>query len=256
MISVDGKIAAVAISKWQRQSSKLCTLRVRPEFRSAGFGQELLHSTLASLLRAGTERVHFTISEEIQSQCGSFFDPYGFHLDYWSRGRYIRGMSELVYSAGSDAIEDALSHQIPLFGDNVVVLSVRPKYAAAIENGTKQVEFRKKFSARAASSQALVYVTSPVQEFRISASIADVIQDTPTAIWDRFGHVAGCSRLEFDQYFEGSDSAVALPLSNVQTLANPVHFKAPSLASVNFKPPQSFAILPQAHPVVRAVVGA
>ncbi|MBL8877033.1 MAG: hypothetical protein JNM86_14660 [Phycisphaerae bacterium] len=256
MVAVDGEIAAVAIAKYGRRSSKLCTLRVRPQFRSAGFGQSLLRSVLVSLLEAGTDKVHFTISEEIASQCGSFFEPYGFHFDDWSPGRYVRGMDELVYSAGSDQIGDVLSQQIPLFGDNVIVLSVRPQYAAAIEDGTKQVEFRKKFSRSAANTSALIYATSPVQEFRASVSIADVIHDSPASLWARFGHLAGCTKEAFDRYFAGSTQGVALPLANVCRLPTPVSAKSQSLQAANFRPPQSFAMLAQDHPVVRAVVGA
>lgn len=256
MVAVDGKVAAIAIAKYGRQSSKLCTLRVRPEFRSAGYGQSLLRSVLVSLMEAGTEKVHFTISEEIEAQCGSFFAPYGFHLDDWSRGRYVRGMDELVYSAGCDQIGDVLSQQFPLFGENVFVLSVRPQYAAAIEDGTKQVEFRKKFSRSAVNASALIYATSPVQEFRVSASIADVVHDSPESLWNRFGNLAGCTKAEFDRYFAGSTLGVALPLANVRTLPTPVSAKSNSLQAAKFRPPQSFAMLAQDHPVVRAVVGA
>src|SRR5262249_30354696 len=157
LVSVDGRIAAVAIAKLHHKSSKLCTLRVRPEYRNLGLGQRLLRSTLASLLEADTPKVHFTISEEIFEESGSFFTPYGFRLGHWKKDWYVRGMYEMAYWARASAIRDALSHQLPLFQNSVAVLSIRPEPAAAIENGTKLVEFRRRFTRKAKAIPALFY---------------------------------------------------------------------------------------------------
>lgn len=256
LVAVDGEVAALAIAKVHRRSSKLCTLRVAPQFRRMGIGQQLLKSTLASLICAQSSKVHFTISEEIFDECGDFFTPYGFRLGHWRKGWYVRGMYEMAYWARASAIRDALSHQLPLFGAKpVVVLSIRPKHAEAIEQGAKLVEFRRRFSSRARAANALFYVTSPVREFRLSASIADVIQDAPASLWDRFGAFAGCEKSEFDSYFEGTDSGYALALTHVQQLSRPVSYNAPELRAANFHPPQSFAIHGHTDPLIQAVVG-
>lgn len=256
MIAVDGEVAALAIAKVDIHSSKLCTLRVRPKFQGLGLGQQLIRSTFASLLERQTGRIHFTISEEINHECGSFFEPYGFKLGAWKRGWYVRGMYEMAYWAKASRIRDALSHQLPLFGERpVVVMSIKPEYALAMGAGHKQVEFRRKFTDKVRQATALFYVTAPVQEFRLSAAIADVVRGSPDDLWSRFGSVAGCDESAFRAYFEGADSGYAIALSSIQRLASPLHTHSPALQELKFRPPQSFAILPSSAPLVRAVVG-
>jgi predicted transcriptional regulator len=255
MVSVDGAIAAVAIAKYGRKSSKLCTLRVGPRFQRNGIGQQLLRTTLRDLLQSDTRRIHFTISEEIFSNCGSFFTPYGFHLAHWKKGWYVRGMYEMAFSAPASLVADAMTGQFPLFGDlHTVLLSIRPQFATAIEQGTKLVEFRKKFSHRAKAAPALIYATSPTKEIRATAQIADVIQGTPTNLWERFSCDAGCTKTDFDAYFENASTGFAIPLSNVRRLEPPVSAKCLSMRQpLGFRPPQSFAMLPSDNPIVRLV---
>jgi len=254
IVAVDGEVAAVAIAKYQKKSSKLCTLRVNPRFRRLGLGQKLLRATLRDLLKSNTRRVHFTISEEIFAECGSFFTPYGFHLAHWKQGWYVRGMYEMAYSAPAAVISDAMTGQLPLFGGNpVVLLSIRPEHANAIEEGRKLVEFRRKFSHRAKAATALIYATAPAKEFRLSASIADVVEGTPSGLWEQFSGVAGCTKEDFDAYFEGSQLGYALPLSNIRKLPFAISSTSPSLRTLNFRPPQSYSIIDMAHPIALAV---
>lgn len=98
---VKGYIAAVSIGKRARRSAKLCTLRVHDAFRGFGLGERLLKLTIDELLRTNCQRVHYTISENVFSQCGSFFKPYGFSLISWKKERYTRGIEELVFAASS-----------------------------------------------------------------------------------------------------------------------------------------------------------
>jgi predicted transcriptional regulator len=177
-------------------------------------------------------------------------------LAHWRKDWYVRGMYEMAYSARASTIRDAIANQLPLFeAPPFCLLSIRPQHAAAIENGTKRVEFRRKFSRKLKAATALIYVTSPIQQLRLSASILDVVESTPESLWERFGPVAGCDRTDFDQYFSGTDSGFAIALSHVQPLTNPLHAQSADLRSLNFHPPQSFAILDSKSPLVQKVVG-
>lgn len=98
---IHGHVAAVSIGKRARGSAKLCTLRVRNAFRGLGIGERLLQRTIEELLRTDCQRVHYTISEDVFSQCGRFFQPYGFSLVSWKNERYARGIEELVFAANS-----------------------------------------------------------------------------------------------------------------------------------------------------------
>lgn len=257
-IAVDGEIAAVAIAKIEERSSKLCTLRVAPQFRGHGMGEQLLRQVLAGMLSSGTRRVHFTISEQIFQDCGSFFAPYGFQLAHWKRGWYVNGMYELAFTARASLIRDAISGQGHLWnqkGPQVAVLSVRPRFAEAIERGLKRVEFRKRFSSRVGAFPAMLYSTSPVKEFRSCAIIEKVKQASPRELWKNYGAVAGCTEEEFYDYFGGTGTGFALCISDVVPLPIPVNADAPSLRSINFHPPQSYAFVSHDAPLVHAVMG-
>ena len=251
---VDGKMAAVAIGKRSHRSSKLCTLRVRDEYQGQGIGQQLLHSTLRDLLSTGARRMHLTISEPILDQCGRFFDPYGFSFVTCRKGWYIRGMYELAFSANAHQLRRGLASQPRLFDNHdMLVLSVKPEYAALIEQGKKRVEFRRRFSTRVRSAKALLYVTAPVQEFRLVAQIADVVIGTPLALWERFHQLAGVARETFQQYFAGAKQGFALVFSDVRPLPSPVPLRHPKLAQAGYRPPQSFSFIRSNSPVLDAI---
>ncbi|HLP82841.1 MAG TPA: hypothetical protein VK157_00690 [Phycisphaerales bacterium] len=254
-VVIGDQIAALAIAKVSASSSKLCTLRVRPEFQRLGLGERLLRSVLANLLEYDTRKVHFTISEEVFDKCGGFFAPYGFKLGHWRKGWYVRGMYEMAYWARESTIRDVLSNQMPLFRrDPVVVLSVRPQHAAQIAAGTKLVEFRRRFTNQIRQAPAIVYVTSPVQQFQLTASIADVQRDTPKNLWEKYGDHAGCDRETFNTYFRDTHEGVALPLVNVQRLSTPISFRSEMLQAFNYRPPQSYAVLDRHNPLVQTVL--
>lgn len=123
---VQGHIAAVGIGKRANTSAKLCTLRVRDLYRGLGLGQLLLYQTIKDLVASNCQRVHYTISEDVFYQCGSFFSPYGFSMVSWSRERYAKGIEELVFAADSRR----LLRMIPNCGAEEMQSLSRPTYDA------------------------------------------------------------------------------------------------------------------------------
>jgi predicted transcriptional regulator len=147
-------------------------------------------------------------------------------------------------------IRDGLEGQSSLFDEGgVVVISIRPRYAALIEQGHKLVEFRRQFPRRVRNGRAIFYVTSPVQEFRLSCAIKDVVPGTTDALWDRFGHLSGVSRPEFEGYFRGVSHGFAVTLADVRPLERPVPLSDPILRSHGYRPPQSVSVLGTHSPV-------
>ncbi|MDQ3807109.1 MAG: GNAT family N-acetyltransferase [Thermoproteota archaeon] len=104
IISVDNHVIALSIGKFDSSSSKLCTLRVHDKYQGLGIGQFLLHKSLSTLTRWGCKNIHYTISEENQSQFGEFFSSYGFSLSTWKKDHYVKGMDELIFSAATDTL--------------------------------------------------------------------------------------------------------------------------------------------------------
>ena len=251
---VQGDLVAVSIGKLAKQSSKLCALRVREAHRGLGIGQKLLQRTLKDILAGGCRRVHFTISEKILSQCGDFFTPYGFSMVSWAKGRYVPGMDELAFSADALQLRKHLQSQTIIPNRiQFVLLSIKPKYAQLIEQGQKLVEFRRKFSAYFGPSKAIIYVSSPTKELRLTARIASVVRSTPRQLWERFSHLGGVDHESFSDYFTGVAQGYALVLSDVRVLPKPLALDGPLLKEARFQPPQSFSILREDSPILNAV---
>lgn len=95
----NNELVALSVGKRSNKSSKLCTLKVNPEFRSQGLGHDLLSKTISQLTGTGCKKVHFTISDEIKEHVGNFFENCGFNLISWKYNRYSTGHEEMVYSA-------------------------------------------------------------------------------------------------------------------------------------------------------------
>ena len=70
--------------------------------------------------------------------------------------------------------------------ERVALLSVHPLYAAALVDGRKTVEFRKRRLAPDVS-RVRVYATAPLQHVIGEFEVAETVEGTPGEIWDRFG---------------------------------------------------------------------
>lgn len=254
-IIIKGEIAALSIVKYSGKSSKLCTLRVRKNYRSLGFGQRLLRRTFENLLANKCKEVHYTISEEILSHCGEFFAPYGFYLATWNKDRYVKGKDELIFSVKSQYLFNRLkaANFTEATNKKAVLFSIKPEYADLIERGKKRVEFRRKFSTNLNSTLVFFYVTSPVKQIRFVARIARTIKSEPSKLWSLFKDESGIDYQAFCRYFEGAAEGTAVVLSDVQSLQNP--FGSAELASngVTFTPPQSYKLLKNDDPLCQLI---
>lgn len=248
----DGVIAALSISKHSRDSAKFCTLRVRPEFQGQGIGQDLICKTLRSLLATRCRQVHFTMNEGIAHSCIDFFRPFGFEMESWLPGFYARGEDEMLYSAPASRIKAALSTQARTAACEVLLMSIRPEYAALMESGEKTVEFRRRFSGRFDSGPALFYVTAPASEVRLAAHVCSVAKDHPSILWQRYRHLAGGTAAAFKEYFSGATTGFAIILDRIRRLARPVSLDAARRSCADFRPPQAYQFLRPPHPLVSA----
>src|SRR6266404_3461550 len=187
LIMAKDQIAALSIIKNSSKSSKLCTLRVREEYRSSGFGQSLLRFAFERFLSNKCESVHYTISDEMMVECGDFFTPYGFKLSSWNRNRYVKGKDELVFSVPTPRlINSMVAWKFDKASEpRALLLSIKPENADLIEKGLKQVEFRRRFSSNWSSIPVFFYVTSPVKEIRFTARIKKIVKSDPSSLWSQ-----------------------------------------------------------------------
>lgn len=121
--------------------------------------------------------------------------------------------------------------------DKVVVLSVKPKYAELILNGTKTVEFRRAWAAQDVD-RIVIYESAPTQRLVGMVSVSTVISDKPTRLWavcQQYG--GGLTKAELMEYFKGKTLGNAVLLKDLVRFTQAL---APAKVFRNFSPPQSF----------------
>jgi predicted transcriptional regulator len=118
-------------------------------------------------------------------------------------------------------------------------MAIHERYADAIMDGVKRVEFRKRRLADDIKT-VWVYATAPVSKVIGRFSVHEIVQGTPQDIWDRFGAVGVIEHDAFFQYYDGRNTAVAIVVGEAERLADPV-----ALHEMHPRPavPQSFAYL-------------
>ena len=113
-----------------------------------------------------------------------------------------------------------------------------PKYASAIMDGRKTVEFRKG-SIPETVKIVVVYASSPVQEVLGYFQVKQIEMACPSVLWERYGRFGAISRAAFRVYFRGVETGKALAISCAYRIQSPVR-----LSVLGVRPPQSFCYLP------------
>lgn len=125
-----------------------------------------------------------------------------------------------------------------------VVMSVHPRYAEAIMDGRKRVEFRKR---PLADDVALVwvYATAPVQRIVGYFEVGATMTATPRRLWREFKDIGCINRADFFRYYAGSAVGTGIRITDAKRLDIPAPICELLPSGV---PPQSFAYVvpPQA----------
>ncbi len=155
-------------------------------------------------------------------------------------------VSSLTESEFDYQLTDENQFVLPIIGEGPlpahrdVVFSIKPEYSRKILLGSKTVELRRRFPTEVASgTNALIYATSPTRALIGIAAIGDVTRLPKKEIWRRYSKKACISREDFDAYFEGLDSGVAIELRHARSLKREVPLEE-LRDRFNFEPPQSF----------------
>lgn len=122
-----------------------------------------------------------------------------------------------------------------------LLLSIRPPYADAIFDGTKHYEFRKVQPKVDPGDLVLVYVTTPRCQVEGVFEVGDVLALAPQMLWRKVREKAGISWQVFVNYFEARDTAYAIEVKRVWSLAAPVPLA--DLRSESISPPQGYHYL-------------
>ncbi|WP_447985584.1 ASCH domain-containing protein [Nitrospira sp. Nam74] len=123
-------------------------------------------------------------------------------------------------------------------GESVIVfLPVKPVYANLILSGGKRYEFRRS-RFRHNVTHLVLYSTSPVKRIVGVARVNNVSVGSLSGTWRLARGRAGIPRKVFNEYYAGTEVAVALSLSYVKKLAKELQ---PAQIRDGFRVPQSFS---------------
>ena len=123
---------------------------------------------------------------------------------------------------------------------SAILLSVKPKFADLIVDGSKLVELRRTVPVQTVGTIA-IYSSSPTQAIVALADVKEIIEASPTKLWaiakDNGG---GLTRPELMAYFDSKKTGFAIMLQNVRVYGEPVK---PTKVFKSFSAPQSFRYL-------------
>ena len=125
-------------------------------------------------------------------------------------------------------------------GEHPVLLSVRPRFAEALVDGTKTVEMRRRPMRLHAGTLCLLYASSPTRALTGALSVASVDHGTPDELWRRHGPHTALTREEYDSYLYGRSTACALVVAAVIAFHTPVPLDELRRRNDAFAAPQSY----------------
>lgn len=128
-----------------------------------------------------------------------------------------------------------------------LLLSLRPRFAQAILDGTKTVELRRTRVSALPGTLLILYASSPVMAVVGVATMADRDTASPSTIWQRYRNRLGLSRTEFYEYFAGAEQATALSIVAPRMLPEPLTLNRLRTHSA-FQPPQSYRYITPTDP--------
>lgn len=129
-----------------------------------------------------------------------------------------------------------------MVAEQVLLLSVKPRFADAILSREKTVELRRTRVHAAVGSQVLLYSTSPVKCVVGTATVSAIEERTPVELWQSTHGRIAVDRSEFDDYFAGAAISFGLHLIDVLPLQTPISLSE-LRHRIGVEPPQSFRYL-------------
>lgn len=103
---------------------------------------------------------------------------------------------------------------------STILLSINPEYVENIFNGNKKYEYRKQ-RCKKSINKIIIYSTAPVMKVVGEAVVEDVLEGSPTEVWQKTKEESGTSESFYQKYYEGRDTAVAYKLKDIVQYETP-----------------------------------
>ena len=128
--------------------------------------------------------------------------------------------------------------------DRTLMLSVKPEYAEKLLRGDKTVELRRVRPRRIERGDVvLLYATAPKAVFVGYCRIAEILLDSPTALWPRVEGSAGVTQDEYFRYFHAADRAIGIVVESPVAFSVEISLDDTRKYLPGFMPPRSFRYL-------------
>lgn len=117
-----------------------------------------------------------------------------------------------------------------------ILLSIHPRYADQIFDGTKRIEFRKR-NVPAEIGRVFVYSTSPISTILGYFDVETTVELSPAALWRKYSGIGGITKEAFDSYYQGHLLGRGLLIGSIRRYSRTIPLPK------RMRAPQSFAYL-------------
>lgn len=124
-----------------------------------------------------------------------------------------------------------------------VLLSVRPRFASALLDGSKTVELRRRRAHIADGALCLLYASSPTCALVGALRVATTDVGSAETLWSRYADAMGLAREEYERYLDGAAQPCAIVVAATASFAQPVRLADLRRRSRAFVAPQSYRFL-------------
>lgn len=124
-----------------------------------------------------------------------------------------------------------------------VLLSVHPRFASALLDGSKTVEVRRRRAHIADDTVCLLYASSPTCALVGALRVATTDIGSAETLWSRYGHAMGLTRQEYVTYLDGAAQPCAIIVAATAVFSQPVRLPELRQRSRAFVAPQSYRFL-------------
>lgn len=133
----------------------------------------------------------------------------------------------------------------------LVILSIKPKFADAIVNKEKTVEFRKAGFPKKADT-VIIYSSNHVARIIGWFKIRNIVSLDPESAWRRYQKQGAIPKDKFDRYYRGAKEAVCIEIGEIHKIKPPID---PYITIKDFIPPQSFRYMmkPDYHGLINHI---
>lgn len=124
-----------------------------------------------------------------------------------------------------------------------VLLSVRPRFASALLDGSKTVEVRRRRAHIADGTVCLLYASAPTCALVGALRVATTDIGSAETLWSRYGDATGLTREEYERYLDGAAQPCAIVVAATALFPQPVRLPELRRRSRAFVAPQSYRFL-------------